>query len=381
MQNKDRMRVVRTIFSDLEDPRSERNKQHLLIDIVIITICAVICGAEGWEDIEVFARAREGWLREFIALPYGVPCHDTIRRVFAALDPKELECAFRRWVRAVFRFTNKQVVAIDGKSLRHSYTDAENKTSSMLHMVSAWAAENGLVLGQIKTADKSNEITAIPELLEILALKGCIITIDAMGAQRDIADKIIAQESDYVLAVKDNQGQLCSAIHAIFEVEHRVDGKGMPVGYDNTLDAGHGRIERRICRTLPATYLPKTIQSSWSGIDSIIMIESWREIKGTPQAEVRYYISSLPSTDAHRLAQSIRQHWLVENQLHWVLDVVFREDDSCIHAGNAAECLAVIRHMALNLCKQEKTPRMSLKKKRYRATLDVTFLEKILHAA
>ena len=225
-----RAEVIQKIFSEVTDPRSLKNKQHSLIEILIISICAVICGADGWEDIETFAKAREPWLRGCLKLKYGLPCHDTYRRVISALNPEEIQRCFRRWVRAVFRFTKKQVIAVDGKSLRHSYEDCQEKHKGMLHMVSAWAAENELVLGQIKTREKSNEITAIPELLDLLAIEGCIITIDAMGCQRKIAEQIVQQKGDYILAVKENQGALCTAMKEAFSKAQSLDFKEMVCG-------------------------------------------------------------------------------------------------------------------------------------------------------
>lgn len=217
MSNLERAKIIQSIFSKVSDPRSPRNSQHLLIDILIITICAVICGAEGWEDIETFAQEKETWLRQFLRLPYGVPGHDIFRRVFTRLNPHELQRSFRRWVRAVFDLTDKQVIALDGKSLRRSYQSNAEKAKGMLHMVSAWAVENQLVLGQVKTAEKSNEINAIPELLQLLAIENCIITIDAMGCQKKIAAQIVAQQADYILAVKENQGALHQALITLFE--------------------------------------------------------------------------------------------------------------------------------------------------------------------
>lgn len=379
MENKKRTEIIHSIFNDLTDPRSPKNKQHLLIEIIVITICAVICGANGWEEIETFAKTRESWLCQFLKLPYGVPGHDTFRRVFARLNPEELQKSFRRWVRAVFRFTKKEVIAVDGKSLRRSYEDSENKSQGMLHMVSAWATENKLVLGQVKTREKSNEITAIPELLNLLVIKGCIITIDAMGCQRKIAEQIISQEGDYVLAVKENQGRLYQAMQKTFEQAEILAFQNMVYDQYEEVDAGHGRIETRQCIVLPLMYLHQ-FKMKWKGLKNLILIKSKREIKGKVETESRYYISSL-SAEAKPLATFIRQHWGVENRLHWVLDVVFREDDSRIRKGHGAENMAVIRHMAINLIKQDKSSKFSIKKMRYMATLDVSYLEKILEGA
>ena len=345
----------------------------------MISICAVICGANGWEDIETFARARESWLRQCLKLKYGLPCHDTYRRVISALNSEEIQRCFRRWVRAVFRFTKKQVIAVDGKSLRRSYEDGSEKHKGMLHMVSAWAAENELVLGQIKTREKSNEITAIPELLRLLAIEGCIITIDAMGCQRKIAEQIHQQKADYILAVKENQGALYAAMQVTFSMAQSLDFKEMVYQQAEEADGGHGRIESRKITVLPLMYLHQ-FKLKWQGLRSLILLESMRVINGNMQREKRYYISSLDG-EPMQMLQAIRDHWGIENRCHWVLDVVFREDDSRIRKKQGAENMAVLRHMTLNLLRQEKSTQASLKKKRYLATLDVQYLEKIIQNA
>ena len=371
-----RSKITSSIFNDITDPRSSKNSQHLLIEMIIITICAVICGADGWEDIVTFAKEREVWLRKYLTLPYGIPCDDTFRRVFSRLNPEELQSCFRRWVRAVFRFTGKQVVAIDGKSLRRSFEDGKDKNKGMLHMVSAWAAENELVLGQVKTSEKSNEITAIPELLNLLAIEGCIVTIDAIGCQKKIAEQIFNQKADYVLAVKENQKTLYDSLCKTFQQAKTLQFQNMVYDQCEEVDAGHGRIETRKCIVLPLMYLHH-FKLKWKGLQSLILIESQREINGHIESEQRYYISSIP-LNANLIMTSIRQHWGIENRLHWVLDVVFREDDSRIRKDYGAENFAVIRHIALNLLKQEKSNKFSLKRKIYMATLGTEYLEKIL---
>lgn len=375
MINKQRSHIITTIFSDITDPRSPKNSQHLLVELIIITLCAVICGASGWEDIETFAKVREPWLAQYLTLPYGIPSHDTFRRVFARINPEELQRGFRRWVRAVFRFTGKQVIALDGKSLRRSYDDCNAKNQGMLHMVSAWATENQLVLGQIKTHEKSNEITAIPDLLQLLAIEGCIITIDAMGCQTKIAKQIRGQKADYILAVKDNQGTLCEALATTFAKAKACKFNNMVYDHMHDIDAGHGRIQTRQCTVLPVMYL-STFKRRWKDLQSLILIESTRDINGHNQSEQRYYISSLP-LNASLCLNAIRDHWQVENCLHWTLDVVFREDDCRIRKDHSPENFAVIRHMALNLLKQEPS-KASIKKKRYQATMSVDYLETLL---
>lgn len=371
-----RSKVVSSIFSDITDPRSPKNSQHILIEVIIITICAVICGSSGWEDIETFAKERKEWLSQYLTLPYGVPSHDTFRRIFTRINPEELQNCFRRWVRAVFRFTRKQVIALDGKSLRRSFDHVGDKKKGMLHMVSAWAAENELVLGQIKTSEKSNEITAIPALLNLLAIEGCIITIDAMGCQKKIAEQIITQKADYALAVKENQSKLYEAMRTTFEQASTLSFKNMVYDQYEEIDSGHGRIETRKCTVLPLMYLHQ-FKLKWRGLQTIVLIESRREIREHIQHEKRFYISSLPMK-ASVLMDVIRQHWRIENQLHWTLDVVFREDESRIRKDFGAENFAVMRHIALNLLKQEQSNKWSLKKKRYVATLNSGYLEKIL---
>lgn len=379
MSNLERVEFIQKIFSKVTDPRSPRNSQHLLIDILIISICAVICGAEGWEAIETFGQEKEAWLKQFLLLPYGIPGHDTFRRVFSHLKPNELQACFRRWVQAVFRFTDKQVVALDGKSLRRSYHSSTDKAKGMLHMVSAWAVENQLVLGQIKTEEKSNEINAIPELLKLLAIENCIITIDAMGCQKKIAAQIIEQNADYVLAVKENQGTLHQALLITFENAKKIEFNNMVVSEYLDIDAGHGRIETRKITVLPAIYLQQ-FQKKWAHLQSLILIESQREINGFIQQEQRYYISSLP-IEAKPILGAIRQHWSIENALHWTLDVVFREDFCRIRKDFAPENFATIRHIAINLLKQEKSTKASTKKKIFKAALNTKYLEKILEGA
>ncbi len=379
MGNTSHLSAIQKCFGEIKDPRSDRNSQHLLIDIITITICAVICEAEAWEDIETFAKARESWLRQFLLLPYGIPRHDTYRRVFSRIKPEQLQKSFRLFIQEVFKVTDKQVIAIDGKSLRRSYESSNDKTKGMLHMVSAWAVENELILGQIKTREKSNEITAIPELLNLLVIKGCIVTIDAMGCQRKIAEQIVKQEGDYLLAVKENQGKLYQAMEKTFETAKEQAFKNMVYDTDESLDCGHDRIETRRCTVLPLMYLYH-FKMKWKGLQNLIMIESKREIKNQIQTEKRYYISSL-SSSAKEFSEMVRSHWGIENRVHWVMDVVFREDDCRVRKGHGAENLSVLRHLAINLIRSEKSNTYSIKKKRYMATLDHAYLEKILEQA
>ena len=361
-------------FETVEDPRIKRSKAHLLIDILTIAILAVICGADGWVGIETYGQAKYQWLKRFLALPNGIPSHDTFARVFARLNPEQLQESFLRWVRAVSRVSEGEVIAIDGKTVRRSYDEGKNKGA--IHMISAWASQNRLVLGQRKVDDKSNEITAIPELLKVLDLNGCIVTIDAMGTQKKIAQQIIEQGGDYVLALKGNQGNLFEDVQQIFAQAQPQNFPGMEHDFYQTIDAGHGRIEKRRCWTLgQVEYLIDAEQ--WSQFTSIAMVESVRHCEGQTSREVRYYISSL-SPDAQKLAESIRSHWGIENPLHWVLDVAFREDECRIRNGHAAENFTILRHLALSALNQEKTAKLGVKNKRYRAGWDNDYLLKVL---
>ena len=361
-------------FVDIDDPRMDRSKDHLLIDILTIAILAVICGADGWVGIETYGKAKYDWLKTVLALPQGIPSHDTFGRVFARLDPKQLQRSFLRWVRSVSRLTEGEVIAIDGKTARRSYDQGNSKGA--IHMVSAWASQNRLVLAQRKVDEKSNEITAIPELLRVLELHGCIVTIDAMGTQKSIAERIVTQGGDYILALKGNQGNLFKAVQQRFEAAaaqslHTIDDDV----YDTT-EAGHGRLETRRCRCLGS--VEDLIDTEkWPQLTSIAMIESIRTCQDETSRKVRYYISSL-APDAKRLATSIRTHWSVENPLHWVLDVAFREDDCRIRTGHAPENFTLLRHLALSALNQEKTAKIGMKNKRLRAGWDDEYLLKVL---
>lgn len=363
-------------FSSIEDPRVERHKRHQLIDIIILTICAVISGSDGWESIEQFGKSKIDWLRKWIELENGIPSHDCIARVMARLPAAEITDCFIAWVKSVAELTEGEVVAIDGKTARRSY-NRKDKLGT-IHMVSAWANQAGLSLGQVKTEEKSNEITAIPALLELLEIKNCIITLDAMGCQTEIAAKIIEKQADYVLAVKDNQKFLHEAIIDYFD---EAIASGEPElchlhCYEET-HAEHGRIEIRRCylSTCLAT-LPDTAR--WKSLQSIGMVESERTVNGQTSVERRHYLSTL--TTVMPFAQAARAHWGVENSLHWVLDVTFKEDDSRIRTGYAPENFNIVRQLAINLLKKEPS-KMSLKKKRFEAALNDQFREKVMFSA
>ncbi len=368
-------------FEALTDPRRDHTKAHALLDIVAITLCAVICGADGWVDVATFGRVKKTWLQTFLALPGGIPSHDTFGRVFALLDPDEFRRCFLSWTQAVVGPPGEQVVAIDGKTLRRSHDRRDGQGA--LHLVSAWATANGLVIGQVATDAKSNEITAIPVLLKLLALEGATVTIDAMGCQTAIAEQIVEQRADYVLALKGNHEKLYDRVKRTFADADRATGTALPLADlvpHITHDKGHGRIEHRRCLAVgdPDYLAFIDPDGAWPNLKSVVLIESTRRIGDAVSIEARHYLSSLPA-DATALSAAIRSHWGIENRLHWVLDVAFREDDCRVRIGHAAENLAIVRHFALNLLRREPSRRASVATKRLCAALDDTYLRSVLN--
>jgi predicted transposase YbfD/YdcC len=355
-------------FAELRDPRIERNREHLLEEILLIAIAAVLSGAESWNDIADYGEDKREWLQTFLTLPSGIPSHDTFNRVFAALDPEEMERGFAAWVSSIAKLTAGEVVAIDGKTLCGT---REVGKKALVHMVSAWASANNLVLGQRKVEEKSNEITAIPKLLNALELAGTVVTIDAMGCQREIASLIIEKKADYVLAVKDNQGLLAEQLRDSFLL---LDADAV----SEEIDCGHGRVEQRRCSVIADLSMVEKA-AEWASLRGLVRIESERYHKATgkTEREIRYYITSL-RPDAARLNSVIRQHWGIENKVHWVLDVGFGEDLDRKRAGDSAQNFSLLNRIALNLLKQDTTFKRGIKAKRLKAAWNHPYLLKLL---
>jgi len=370
-------------FKDLTDPRVDRTKDHDLIDVLIIAVCCLLCAGESFNDMEDFGNAKKDWFRGFLKLRNGIPSHDTFNRVFQALDPKEFLACFLRWTQSLREAIPQEVVALDGKALRR----AMNKSQSPRYIVSAWAESNNLVLGQLKVEEKSNEITAVPELLRVLELAGCIVTVDAMGCQKKIAKEIIEADADYVLALKGNQEkvhqEVKSFLDASLEQQKQQRPKGALVPKEaaalkscEMVEKDHGRIETR--RYYQSDYLDWFAdKDKWEGLRSVGMVESIRQIDGKSTLERRYYLSSLP-VEVETFGRAVRGHWGVENKLHWVMDVCFREDQSRARQGYAAENLATLRRLALNLLKREKTKKRGIRGKQLNASWDHPYLLRLL---
>jgi len=361
-------------FADLPDPRRAQGRRHKLKDILAIALCAVVCGADDFTEIEEFGETREAWLRQFLELPHGIPSHDTFGRVLAALDPKAFGRCFIQWVRGVAELSEGAIVAIDGKRVRRSYDSASDCPA--IELVSAWARENRLTLGQVRVAKGSNEITAVPQLLRSLAVKGCVVTTDALNCQREIAAQIRRQEADYVLALKGNHGGLHERVEQFFSSVREERTHGFTVSTHHSVEKEHGRIEERHFWQANAPD-DLTASGEWAGLQSVGLCEAVREVEGQVSTHRRYYLSSLP-VEAGKFAETVRGHWAVENSCHWVLDVVFGEDDSRVRSGHAAENLALLRRLVNNLLQHERSVKRGVKAKRLKAALDENYLLKVL---
>lgn len=371
-------------LKEIPDPRLNRTKDHELVDILVISICTLLCGGESFYDMEDFGKAKKEWFATFLRLPNGIPSHDTFNRLFARIDPASFQECFMRWTQSVREAVHREVVAFDGKALRR----ARDGDGEIRYIVSAWADSNRLVLGQLKVADKSNEITAVPHLLRALDLSGCIVTTDAMGCQKKIAREIIESDADYVLALKGNHETMHEEVKAFLDDEvgrqaapppPRFAGDPEPpvtLASLETCDKGHGRLEtRRYYQSTDLAWFADL--KEWEGLKSVGMVESIREIAGKITVERRYYLSSL-SLDIETFAKAVRGHWGVENSCHWVLDVVMREDDNRTRRGHAPENLAILRRMALNILSREKTKKRGTKGKQRNASWDHSYLLRLL---
>jgi len=362
-------------FDALDDPRPGTNVMHLLTDMLAIAITAVICGAESWSEVAYFGRCKEKWFRTFLRLPHGIASHDTFGRVFGMIDPDQFERCFMAWT-AYLSEDRERLVALDGKTLRKSFDSASDR--SAIHLVSAWCETNHTVLGQLAVEEKSNEITAIPKLLELLDLNKTTVTIDAMGCQRKIAETIVEGGGDYILQVKDNQPTLRENLELLFAEAIRDDCHGVAYDYATKTNKGHGRIETRRCWTSWEVRGLAAEEDSWRGLKSVVCVERRRQVGDEVSQERHYYISSLPGRDAAEMSRKIRSHWGVENRLHWCLDVQMNEDACRIRQGHAAENFSRLRRMALNQLKKDKTIKLGLRGKSKACSWDHDVLIQIL---
>lgn len=363
-------------FSALEDPRIVGKVDHRLIDILVIAVCAVIACAESWDDIALYGRSKEGWLRRFLDLPNGIPSHDTFRRVFMLINPDAFERRFSAWTRTLSdQAVEREVVAIDGKTVRRSFD--RSRDQAPLHLVSAWASERGLTLGQRAVDGRSNEIPAIPDLLDALDVNGCIVTLDAMGCQKEIAQRILASRADYLFGLKANHPTAFAAVQEHVEFACLARGARVKPVFD-AFDDSHGRLVRRRVFVCPEAARLEALQA-WPGLHTVLAIETIRSVNGSgrTEAEVRYFLSSC-SDDPAVLVTAIRRHWRIENNLHWVLDVTFREDDSRVRDRTAARNLAVLRKIALNLLAADQATRTSVRGRRKKAAWNDAYMHRLI---
>jgi len=360
-------------FSLVTDPRKRGRRLHLLVDIIVISICAIICGAEHWTEIERFGNCKKKWFKSFLKLPNGIPSHDTFGRTFAKLNPVDFQKCFLNWIKELKKTFGADIISIDGKTLRNSFDTASKKAA--IHMVSAWSSKNSCVLAQTKVEEKSNEITAVPKLLEILELEGCIVTMDAMGCQKKHAEKIIEKGADYILALKGNQGKFHEEVVDYCKDAVKSGFDGLEVSKIKKIEKGHGRIETRECFLIKDLSWAKKSRS-WPGIKSVGIAKTTRKMGEDKSEEVRYFCTSL--TNVKEFTKGVRNHWNIENQLHWVLDVAFGEDKCRVRKDNAAENFAILRHIALNKLKREKTLKLGIKSKRLSAGWDNEYLLRVL---
>lgn len=359
-------------FITITDPRSEVNKAHKLIDILMVAICAVLAGAESFVDMEDFGNTKQAWFKTFLELPNGIPSHDTFGRVFSLLDPNEFQARFSGWMQSVVKTADGLVIAIDGKTNRRTF----GKLTKALHLVSAFATVNGVALGQVATNQKSNEITAIPELLKLLDIKGCIITTDALGCQSDIAADVVSRGGDYLLAVKGNQGLLYRDIKACFA------NRELERDTNTSENKGHGRLEKRVCEVLSGADVITKLRhkNNWPSLNTIVKVTAERisQKTGVVTEQNRYYICSLKQPSAERIQTAVRAHWGIENSLHWVLDMSFREDESRIRTDHAPANMAVLRHIALNLVRGDQTRKVGVKASLKKAGWSTDYMGKLL---
>lgn len=370
-------------FGDIKDPRVERTKKHQLIDILVIAILAIIGGAQGWEDIENYGISKQKWLEEFLALPNGIPSDDTFRRVFEFINPEALNQCFLNWVETLVTKMGGEIIPIDGKTIRGSYD--RNQDKSALHVISAWSSTQRLVLGQMKVEDKSNEITAIPALLELLDITGAIITIDAMGTQTEIANKIIDKKGDYVLALKANHPTLYNQVQQWFENASNKQFQGIDFSYDQRIEKGHHRTEIRQVWSVPVAAISDLYQPRlWAGLQSVVMVARVRHLWNKTTREVQFYLTSLHS-NAQLLGLAIRKHWSIENQAHWTLDCTFAEDTCRIRSFYSPQNFAILRRISLNALNREQTYKRSLaygtlreRQKMKRTSMDNDYMIQVL---